>query len=268
MRFRSMNTAVSKRDRRSPQRKALPQWPGLHMILQACDEFMELRRERGSSGTHRLVAGCATIGGHRILVLIHCQSAGGEKLRTVKSAQRRASEFRKCRHVIDLARKFKQPLLVCIVDPPAPSGRAAAGWHDVLELPEHLLSQWLLDVPIVLAVLTKRSSCNLFGSWLADQSLALEGSQFVFLARNRESNHRYRLDAERLVRDRIIDKTVPGRLNPASPVGTVMSYRLKRMLGQILGEVQRIAPDELRVRREQKLARIEAMVASMCGAEN
>ena len=126
-------------------------WPGLHVVRQACDEFVELRREPTGGSGPSLLAASAIIGRHTVFILIQncCGESGKGKPKDISP---RSIASRKFTHLIRLAKRFDKPVLVCVVDPPRSFKGKRVPPHPTSQFPDHVLSQWLLDVPIILLV--------------------------------------------------------------------------------------------------------------------
>ena len=169
-----MKSSSVKRIHKSVVQMAVSSEPTAEFVRLACDEFIELRREHVNIGKNQLVGGFATIGRHSALIMIHGDNGRRGKNRIPESARGRASGFWNAEHLMQLAHKFRRPIIVCFVASALPSGLIPAEPHEALGLPKHILSQWNLDVPIVLVILTSKSAYDTFGLWLADKSLALE----------------------------------------------------------------------------------------------
>ena len=257
------NLASLRQHRKRMSRAAPLAWPSLEIVRRACDEFVELRRERGKGGEIKVIAACATIGRYSVLVLIHCRAGGGQKKCTIEAARRRSMEFRKSQHLIQLARRFKQPIVVCVVDPPVSGKASTARWYEPFEVPKHLLSQWTLDVPVVLLVLASKVSCGIFGVWLPDKSVALAHTKFL-VEPGKQSRHRScEVEAKQLVHSGILDGTIAASPHSTAPQMKLMQHRLRNALIQLLDEVAECSPQELMARRQNKLERVEAMAANL-----
>ena len=122
---------------------------------------------------------------------------------------------------MQLAHKFKKPIVVCFVAPASSSGLILAERNEALGLPKHIFSQWCLDVPIVIVILTSKSTYDFFGLWLAEKSLALDQTRFVLALQCQGRNRRFSVDAMKLVHSGIIDKTIAVSPNYADPTKKV-----------------------------------------------
>jgi acetyl-CoA carboxylase alpha subunit len=232
-------------------------------MRQVCDDFIELRRERVSFGKNRIIGGFATIGTYSVLILIYCQDGHGRKTRIQEPSCGRASGFRKVQQLIQLAHKFSRPVVVCFADPTSSSGTAITEFHEALGLPKHILSQWYLEVPIILVVLISKSPYDIFGIWLADKAIALEQARFMMTLPDRGKNRRIVVSTEELVRGGIIEKAIPAPSNLARDSPALMSYRLRGALTQVLDEVSCLSARELIIRRRAKLAQVESMIMKL-----
>ena len=243
-------------------RAAALAWPSLQMVRGACDEFVELRRERDIRGEVRIIAACASIGRYSVLVLIHCRVRGRHKKGASASA-RRSREFQKSQHLIRLAQRFKQPIVVCVVDPPVSGKDATTRWYEPFESPKHLLSQWSLDVPVVLLMSASKVSCGIFGVWLPDKSLALTYTKFVLESGKQNRQRRCEVEAKRLVTSGILDGTIAAPADLTVPQMKLVQHRLRNALIQLLDEVAECSPKELMARRQNKFQRVETMVVNL-----
>ena len=264
MGFRLMKFTSVKRNHRDVAQKATLSLSLSQFMRQVCDDFIELRRERVSFGKNRVIGGFATIGKYSAIGLIHCQDGHGRKVRIQEPDSGRVNGFRNVQRLMQLAHKFRRPVVVCFADSSPSSGTAITKLHEALGLPRHILSQWYLDVPIILVVLTSKSAYDIFGIWLADKAIALEQTQFVMTLHDRGKNRRILMSTEELVRGRIIDKAIAVPSNLACHSQAVMPYRLRGALIQMLDEISHVSPSELMVRRQAKVARVKAIAVDVC----
>ena len=262
---RLMKVTSVKRNHRGIAQKATSSLSLPQFMRQVCDDFIELRRARVSFGKNRVIGGFARIARYSVLILIYGGNGHRRKSRTAGSVCGRADGVRKFQHLMQLAHKFSRPVVVYFDDPTSSSGTAITELHEALGLPKHLLSQWYLEVPIILVVLTNKSAYDIFGIWLADKAIALEQARFMMTIPDRRKNHRIIVSTEELVRGGVIDKAIPAPSNLARHSQSAMSYRLRGALTRMLDEVSHVSPRELKVRRLAKVARVEAIAVDLCG---
>lgn len=258
-----MKLTSGKRNHRGIAQKEASSLPLSQFMRQVCDDFIELRGERVSFGKNRVIGGLATIGNYSVLGLIHYQDGHGRKTRIQEPDRGRVSGFRKVQRLMQLAHKFSRPVVVCFADPTSSSGTAITELHEALGLPKHILSQWYLEVPIILVVLTSKCAYDIFGIWVADKAIALERAQFITTLPDRGKNRRIIVSTKELVRGGIIDKAIAAPSNLARDSPAVMSYRLRGALTQVLDEVSYLSARELIISRRAKLAQVESMIMKL-----
>jgi acetyl-CoA carboxylase alpha subunit len=267
MRSRAMKSLPLKRGHDRGTQNDTPSLPTTQLLRQICDEFCELRQQKFNCGNDRFMCGFAAIGGRSVLMLTHVRNTRRGKGRAVERTHDRAGGYRKAGHLIQLAKKFGQPIVICLVAPSPSSEAIGAESREVLGLPKHILSQWQLKVPILLLVLTTRSSCAIFGSWLADKIIALEQTQFLMTTSDQRRRRRIHVSAKEMLRWGVIDKTIPVSPKSARHHQAIMSYRMRAVLSEMLDEVSYLSPTELMVHRRAKLARVEAMSVKLSRRE-
>ena len=254
-----MNLSLLRKRRRGPN-DALS-CSSIQVIQQACDAFIDLRPDAGTIGKCNLLGAKARIGGHSVIVLVQSIRRRNKKAFTLYLSQEDIDE---ARHWVELSKKFKQPLLVCIVDSSKSPHVSTKKWDEAANLPKHLLTQWLLDSPIVLVIFAHKVSLDILSIWPADKIMAFDRTFFlVKLAAQEGQVPRYKIDAKSLVRSGIIDRTISMAAPSARSIKS-MSVSLRNMLIQTLHESNCSSIHEQRVHREQRLARVEAMIVRLC----
>lgn len=205
------------------------------------------------------------MGNHSVLIMIQSKDGKRGSRRFFVSDGARVSGYRKARHLLELANKFSRPVIVFLTSPtPVPGKGIAALWGE-LEFTKHIFSQWRLGVPMILVVLGRTSSVDIFGAWLADRVLALEHTRFSVTMLDQGKSRQFHVGASELFLAGIVDTTIPAPLNRGSHGQAVMLYRIKAALIQVLDEVSYLSARELIIHRRAKLARVEAMLVKLCG---
>lgn len=260
-----MKLSPVKRGYEGVVRQVAPSLAMEKFVRQVCDEFVEVGRENVNFGRDRLVGGFTTFGRHSALILIHGKNRRRGTRRITESVRDTACGFQKAGHLMQLAHKFRKPVVVCLLTSASASGLIPAESHEVLSLQKHLFSQWCLDVPIVLVILASMSPCDIFGVWLADKCLALDQTQFALTLHNQKVNHRFEVNAKKLARSGIIDRTISVSPNFVGRKRRAIPSLLRNALIQMLDEIAGDSPEDLRARRQERLVRVEEMVANMYG---
>lgn len=241
----------------------------IEFVRQICDDFIELRRGRGFLGENELIGGSATIGRNSVIALLYCKNEHSGNSRSSAPASVRFSGYRTAQHLMGLAHKFNRPVVVFTTSQTSLQGSCIAEPHEALGFGNHILSQCRLEVPIILAVLSRWSSGDIFGAWLSDKILSLEQTQFLMTILDQEKSIRVQVGAKCLLHQGIIDQTVPvpsGGMYDAQ-VTMPKPKRLRAALSKLLEEVSHVSPKELMIRRKEKIERISEIASRTFGSE-
>ncbi len=235
----------------------------LEFVRQTCDDFIALRRGRGFLGENELIGGSATIGSHSVFALLYCKNEHSGNSRSSAPASARLSGYRTAQHLMGLAQKFNRPVVVFTTSQTSLQDACFAEPHEALGFSNHILSQCHLEVPIILAVLSRWSSGDIFAAWRADKILALEQTQFSMTVLDQEKSIRVQAGAKYLLHQGIIDQTVPGPSGGMydSQVTMPKPKRLRAALSKMLDEVSHVSPKELMIRRKEKIERISEIAS-------
>jgi len=164
--------------------------------------------------------------------------------------------------VLDFVKKFKRPLLVCVTDTSKAQRTSNNGFNELLNQSKHLLTQWSLDVPIVLLILANKISFNVLAIRLADRIVAAEQTDFFVTFPEHKGRARCdEIDARSLVESGVIDKTFSAAPAFATKSIRSISFRLRDVLLQTFDEVTYGSENERRIRRKRRLDQIEAMLS-------
>lgn len=235
-------------------------------VRQTCDEFIALRSGQGFLREHNLIGGSAQIGNYPIFTMLYCKKPdNGHSPPT--QANIRLSGYRTAQHLLQLAHKFHRPLVVFTTSPFSLQDACITEPHDVQGISNLVLSQCRLEAPIVLVVLSRWNSVDIFGIWLVDKMLALEDSRFLMSTRDQETTVPVQLEAPYLVRQGLLDHTVPACLSGPYDAQLTMPQpkQLRAALEEMLEDVLRAPSEELMTRRSQRLERITAMATRTLG---
>jgi len=235
-------------------------------VRQACDDFIGLRSGQGFLRENSLVGGSAKIGNCPIFTMLYCkQPHGGHGPSTHASIN--LSGYRTAQHFLHLAHKFHRPLVVFTTSQSSLQHACIAEPHDLQGVSNLLLSQCRLEAPIILVVLSRWTSGDIFGTWLADKMLALEGTQFLMTSCDQVTTVPVQVGAQYLVHQGLLDHTVPACLSGTYDTQVTMPQpkQLRAALKKMLEEVLPASSKELTTRRIERLERIETMATRALG---
>ena len=214
-----------------------------------------------------MVCGFATLGHRSIGILILYEDDQGRHncapIRTLK----RFNGYQKTQHLFRLARKFNRPIIIFTSSSGSLPGQDMTEPNEMTGFAKHVLSQLNLEVPLIVVVLSRKMSGNIFGAWLADKVLAFENARFSMALVGQWENRLIQVGAQSLLHQGIIDKmiSVPVRGGPASRGRMPTPKQLRIALCTILDELFLISPEELIFRRGEKIEKVAAMMSTQDG---
>jgi acetyl-CoA carboxylase alpha subunit len=204
-----------------------------------------------------------------VFALLYWKNEHGGKRRSSSSAGTRLSGYRTAQHLMGLAQKFRRPIVVFTTSQASLQDACITEPHEAHGFSNHILTQCRLEMPIVLAVLSRWSSGDIFGAWHADKILALEQTRFSMTVLGHETSIPVQAGAKYLLHQGVIDRTVPARsggiYDPQVPMPEPRQFRTA--LSKILEEVSHISPEELMIQRKNKQERISQIASGTFGLE-
>ena len=154
----------------------------LDYIAACVTDFVELHGDRLFGDDKAMPAGIGQIGGHRCVII------GQQKGRDVKENVLRnfgsphPEGYRKALRLMQMAEKFKLPV-VCIIDTPgAYPGVGAEERHIAEAIAVNLREMMVLKTPIVAVVIGEGGSGGALGIGVADRVLMLENSYYSVIS--------------------------------------------------------------------------------------
>lgn len=252
-------------NRARPTQESLSPGQFIGFVRQTCNDFTALRRGSAFLGENDLIAATATIGCHSVFALLYWKNEHGGKRHSSAPAGTRLSGYRTAQHLMGLAHKFNHPIVVFTTSQTSLQGASMTEPQQAHGFSNHILSQSRLEIPIILAVLSRWSSGDIFGAWLADKVLALEQTRFSMTIHAQDNSIPIQVEAAHLFRHSVIDQTVPvssdGLCN--SQVTMPKPKSLNAALSQLLDKVSFASPKELMMQRKEKNKRISKFSSSI-----
>ncbi|MCX6892530.1 MAG: acetyl-CoA carboxylase carboxyltransferase subunit alpha [Verrucomicrobia bacterium] len=154
----------------------------LDYIRMAFSDFNELHGDRLFAEDRAMVAGFATLGGHKVMVI------GTQKGRDTKENIRRnfgsahPEGYRKALRLMKLADKFGLPIITLIDTAGAYPGIGAEERHIAEAIAVNLREMMVFGVPIIAAVIGEGGSGGALGIGVADRVLILENAYYSVIS--------------------------------------------------------------------------------------
>ena len=259
--FRSLTPWQVSQVARHPQRPYM-----LDYLKLMCDEFEELAGDRAYANDAAIVGGLARIDGRAVMVIGH------QKGRDTKSKIRRnfgmprPEGYRKALRLMQMAERFKLPLLTFIDTPGAYPGVGAEERGQSEAIARNLLEMSELRIPIVCTVIGEGGSGGALAIGVGDRTLMLEYSVYSVISpegcasilwksaeKARDAAEALGLTAPRLIEHGLIDAIVKEPLGGAHRDPEAMAARLKETLLRELDQLQAVDPAQLLEQRYRRL---------------
>jgi acetyl-CoA carboxylase carboxyl transferase subunit alpha len=243
-----------------------PQRPySLDYIERILTDFTELHGDRGVADDQAIVGGPARLDGEAIMVI------GMQSGRNLEERQRRnfgmphPEGYRKALRLMQMAAKFKRPLL-SLVDTSAAFPGVEAEEHGQAEaIARNLFEMSHLPIPVVIAVIGQGGSGGAIAMAVGDRILMLENAYYSVIApeacstilfktrdRKEEATEALKVTAEDMKENGLIDRIVPEPFGGAHRDWDEAATSLKRYVSEAFAELRSISPDELVRQRVEK----------------
>ena len=235
-------------------------------IAVICDEFHELAGDRMYADDAAIVGGLARIVGRPVMVIGH------QKGRDIKSKVRRnfgmprPEGYRKALRLLEMAERFKLPVLTFIDTPGAYPGVGAEERGQSEAIARNLETMAGLKVPIVCTVIGEGGSGGALGIGVGDRVNMLQYSTYSVISpegcasilwksadKVKDAAEALGMTAPRLLELGLIDKLIREPLGGAHRNPRSMAIRLKAVLLNQLDELQAMPVPDLLEQRYKRL---------------
>jgi acetyl-CoA carboxylase carboxyl transferase subunit alpha len=235
------------------------------------DEFVELHGDRAIGDDRAIRSGFARLGDFRVLLLGHQKGHNLKERNECLYGCAHPEGYRKALVKMQLAAKFRLPI-VCLIDTPgAYPGIGAEERGQAQLIATNLLEMSRLETPIICIVIGEGGSGGALGIGIGDRVSMLEHAYYSVISPEgcagilwKEANDQtkrlaadaLKLTARDLFKLRVIDDIIPEPLGAAHRDPKAMGNTLKAYLLRYLREVTQTPPEELLELRYQKFRRM------------
>jgi acetyl-CoA carboxylase carboxyl transferase subunit alpha len=250
------------------------------------DQFLELHGDRRFADDKAIVGGLATLKGGMAVVIIGHQKGRGTKERIRRNfGQPHPEGYRKAMRLMELAEKFKRPIITLIDTPGAYPGIGAEERGQGEAIASSLMRMSRLRVPIIAVVIGEGGSGGALALSVADRLYMLEHSVYSVISPEgcaailwkkgndlgpedfSRASEALKMTAQDLYRFKIIDEII---LEPAggahrNPEETAASISVK--IAEALEELKTKAPGKLVEDRYRRLKKIGSFTEEAAAAE-
>ncbi|HEV7240388.1 MAG TPA: acetyl-CoA carboxylase carboxyltransferase subunit alpha [Thermoanaerobaculia bacterium] len=258
----------------SPWQKTLvarhPQRPyTLDVIASLIDEWIEIHGDRNFADDPAIVAGFGRFKGHAVCVVGH-QKGRNTKEKVLRNfGQPKPEGFRKALRVMQLAEKFKLPVLSFIDTQGAYPGVGAEERGQAEAIAVNLREMAALQVPVIITVIGEGGSGGALALGVGDRVLMLEHAVYSVISPEGcaailwksasaapEAAAAMKITAQDLKRLNIIDEIVPEPSGGAHSDPAAAAEILSPYLEKALRELTKLKPAQLVDERYKKFRKM------------
>jgi acetyl-CoA carboxylase carboxyl transferase subunit alpha len=228
-------------------------------------DFIELHGDRAYADDESIVAGLGRLAGERVLVLGHQKGRNTKENLRRNFGMPRPEGYRKARRLMDLAARFGLPVLTFIDTPGAYPGIGAEERGQAEAIAGNLEAMAALPVPIIATVIGEGGSGGALALGVADRILMMEYAIYSVISPEgcasilwkdqtqvSTAATELKLTAADIEALGIADEVVGEPAGGAHRDPLTAARGLLPVLVRHLGELRRLAPDELLAQRYQK----------------
>jgi acetyl-CoA carboxylase carboxyl transferase subunit alpha len=246
------------------------------------DEFVELHGDRAIGDDRALRTGFARLGDYRVLIVGHQKGHTLKENAECLYGCAHPEGYRKALNKMELAAKFRLPI-ICLIDTPgAYPGIGAEERGQAQLIATNLLEMSRLATPIICVVIGEGGSGGALGIGIGDRVSMLQHAYYSVISpegcagilwkvateeTKPKAAEALRLTARDLERLGVIDDIIPEPLGGAHRDPRETANTLKTYLLRYLRELRHLAPEDLLEQRYQKFRRMgvfdEGLIADL-----
>ena len=247
----------------------------LDYISMMTEEFVELHGDRRFSDDKAVVGGLARIGGNPVVIIGHQKGRGTKERIHRNFGQPHPEGYRKALRLMEIAEKFKRPVVTLIDTPGAYPGVGAEERGQAEAIAFNLMSMSRLRVPVVAVVIGEGGSGGALALSVADRLFMLEhavysvispeGCAAILWKKNgsdlgqddfAKAADALKLTAQDLLRFRVIDDIIPEPLGGAHRDPEQTANTVADRIIASLEELKSRTPGKLVEERYRRLKKI------------
>lgn len=242
---------------------------GRDYIELVCDEFIELHGDRAFGDDRAINSGFAKIDDCKVLFVAQHKGRNLQERNECLYGCAHPEGYRKAMQKMELAAKFKLPI-VCLIDTPgAYPGVGAEERGQAYSIAVNLRDMSMLPVPIVCIVIGEGGSGGALGLGIGDyvgilqfayySVISPEGCAGILWKSMKFADRAataLKFTGRDLLKFGVVDEVIPEPLGAAHRDHRAMASTLKSTIMRNIRSLQTLPPDELLERRYQKFRRI------------
>ena len=230
------------------------------------DEFHELHGDQLYADDQTIVAGMARLDGRPVMVIGHQKGRGTRENVELNFGMPSPEGYRKARRLMQMAERFRMPVLTFIDTPGAYPGIGAEERGQSEAIARNLEIMAGLRVPVVSVVIGEGGSGGALAVGVCDRLVMLQYSIYSVISPEgcssilwksadnaREAAEVMGVTSERLLKLELVDEIVEEPLGGAHRDPEAMAKTLRQALVRHLKELGELEPEALVTQREDRL---------------
>lgn len=236
-------------------------------------DFLELHGDRLFADDLALVGGIARINGNKIMILGH------QKGRDVKENIRRnfgcahPEGYRKALRLMQMAAKFRLPIVTLIDTPGAYPGLGAEERGQAQAIATNLRDMMNLVTPIIAVVIGEGGSGGAIGIGVADRVFMLQNAYYSVISpegcasilwrnsvRAPDAANALKMTGEHLLKFGIVDDVIPEPPGGAHHAPQMVAVQLRKLVLKAIKELSALSTEDLLAARYEKFRKLGVFV--------
>ena len=233
------------------------------------EDFVEMHGDRRSGDDKAIVGGLARLDGQTVMLIGHQKGRDTKSNLFRNFGMPNPEGYRKALRLMQLAAKFKKPVITLLDTPGAYPGIGAEERGQAEAIARNLFEMSHLPVPIIVAIIGEGASGGALGIGVGDRILMFENCWYSVIAPESCSSILWRswdykeqaaeslkLTAADLLEQKIIDRILPEPPGGAHRNHELAAQTLKTALLEELKVLSRLKPEKLIQNRIEKFAKM------------
>jgi acetyl-CoA carboxylase carboxyl transferase subunit alpha len=238
----------------------------LDYVPQLFTEFVELRGDRAFADDSAIIGGPARLEGRPVMVIGHQKGRLTKEKVQRNFGMPRPEGYRKALRLMEMAERFRLPVLTFIDTPGAYPGVGAEERGQSEAIARNLLVMARLNTPIIATVIGEGGSGGALAIGVGDATMMLQYSTYSVISpegcasilwksadKAPEAAEALGITSERLLELGLVDRVIDEPLGGAHRAPEIMASRIKSALLETLEQLDGLDPDRRLERRYRRL---------------
>jgi len=238
----------------------------LDYVPQIFTEFVELRGDRAFADDAAIIGGPARLDGRPVMVIGHQKGRQTKEKIRRNFGMPRPEGYRKALRLMEMAERFRLPILTFIDTPGAYPGVGAEERGQSEAIARNLMVMARLNTPIIATVIGEGGSGGALAIGVGDATMMLQYSTYSVISpegcasilwksaeKAPEAAEALGITSDRLLELGLVDRVIDEPLGGAHRAFEIMATRIKSALLETLEELDRLDPNQRLERRYRRL---------------